>query len=116
MKNKHKQLQLRDVHDVINIIGGRWRGAILASLCDREKRFNELKLDIGNITPRTLTKELKFLELNMLVNREVHTSANNAIVYSLTHHGKSLEPLIADIVIWGQKHRKVILGDSLKPS
>ena len=39
MKNKQKQIQLRDVQDVIDMIGGRWRGAILASLCDKEKRF-----------------------------------------------------------------------------
>ncbi len=110
MKNKQKQVQLRDVQDVINIIGGRWRGAILASLCDREKRFNELKRDLGNITPRTLTKELKYLELNRLVNRDVDTANTVSVVYSLTKHGKSLDPLIGQIVAWGQKHRKVILG------
>lgn len=110
MKNKQKQVQLRDVQDVIDIIGGRWRGAILASLCDKEKRFNELKRDLGSITPRTLTKELKYLELNKLVSREVDTSSAVTISYSLTKHGKSLEPLIGQIVAWGQKHRKVVLG------
>ncbi len=110
MKNKQKQIQLRDVQDVIDIIGGRWRGAILASLCDKEKRFNELKRDLGSITPRTLTKELKYLEMNKLVSREVATSSAVTISYSLTKHGKSLEPLIGQIVVWGQKHRKVVLG------
>ena len=110
MKNKLKQVQLRDVQDVIDIIGGRWRGAILASLCDKEKRFNELKRDLGSITPRTLTKELKYLELNKLVSREVDVSSAGAISYSLTKHGNSLEPLIGQIVVWGQKHRKVVLG------
>jgi DNA-binding HxlR family transcriptional regulator len=109
MKNKQKQVQLRDVQDVIDIIGGRWRGAILASLCDKEKRFNELKRDLGNITPRTLIKELKYLEMNKLVSREVEASSTVAI-YSLTKHGKSLAPLIEAIVVWGQKHRKIILG------
>ncbi|MCB9329149.1 MAG: helix-turn-helix transcriptional regulator [Lewinellaceae bacterium] len=110
MKNKQKQIQLRDVQDVIDVIGGRWRGAILASLCDKEKRFNELKRDLGIITPRTLTKELKYLEMNKLVSREVDTSGAVTISYSLTEHGKSLEPLIGQIVAWGQKHRKVVLG------
>ena len=110
MKNKQKQIQLRDVQDVIDVIGGRWRGAILASLCDKEKRFNELKRDLGNITPRTLTKELKYLEMNKLVSREVDTSGAVTISYSLTEHGKSLEPLIGQIVAWGQKHRKEVLG------
>lgn len=110
MKNKSKQIQLRDVQDVIDIIGGRWRGAILASLCDKEKRFNELKRDLGNITPRTLTKELKYLEMNKLVSREVEASSAVSVVYSLTEHGKSLEPLIGHIVVWGQMHRKVVFG------
>jgi len=110
MKNQEKYIQNRDVQDVIDIIGGRWRGAILASLCDKEKRFNELKRDLGNITPRTLIKELKYLEFNKLVNREAETESAISVVYSLTKHGKSLEPLIGQIVVWGQKHRKVVLG------
>ena len=110
MENKQKQIQVRDVQDVIDIIGGRWRGAILASLCDKEKRFNELKRDLGSITPRTLTKELKYLEMNKLVFREVEATNAISVVYSLTDHGKSLEPLIGQIVIWGQKHRKVVLS------
>ncbi len=110
MKNKQKQVHLRDVQDVIDIIGGRWRGAILASLCDKEKRFNELKRDLGSITPRMLTRELKYLEINKLVCRKVNTSSAVSVVYSLTKHGKSLDPLIGSIVTWGQKHRKVVLG------
>ncbi|MBK8053608.1 MAG: helix-turn-helix transcriptional regulator [Saprospiraceae bacterium] len=110
MKNKEKQVQLRDVQDVIEIIGGRWRGAILASLCDKAKRFNELKRDLGSITPRTLTKELKYLEMNKLVDREVDASSAISVVYSITEHGNSLQPLIGQIVAWGQKHRKVIIG------
>ncbi len=110
MKNKEKQIQLRDVQDVIDIIGGRWRGAILASLCDKEKRFNELKRDLGAITPRTLTKEVKYLEMNKLLIREVETESAVSVVYRLTKHGESLQPLIAQIVLWGQKHRKVVLG------
>ena len=110
MKNKQKEVQLRDVQDVIDIIGGRWRGAILASLCAKEKRFNELKRDLGSITPRTLTKELKYLEMNKLVSREVEASSAVSVSYSLTEHGNSLQPLIGQIVVWGQKHRKIVLG------
>lgn len=109
MRNKQKQGQLRDVQDVIDIIGGRWRGAILASLCDKPKRFNELKRDLGEITPRILTKELKYLEMNKLVSRKGETAS---VLYSLTEHGHSLDPLIGAIVIWGQKHRTVVLADA----
>ncbi len=110
MKNKQKQVQLRDVQDVIDIIGGRWRGAILASLCDKPKRFNELKRDLGTITPKILIKELKYLELNKLLQQQENTNDTAIVMYTLTKHGKSLEPLIEAIVAWGQKHRKIILG------
>jgi len=109
MKNKEKYIQNRDVQDVIDVIGGRWRGAILASLCDKEKRFNELKRDLGNITPRTLIKELKYLKFNKLVSREAETESVVSVVYSLTKHGKSLKPLIGQIIAWGQIHRKMVL-------
>jgi len=45
-----------------------------------------------------------------LVSREAETASAVSVVYSLTKHGKSLEPLIGQIVVWGQKHRKTILG------
>lgn len=109
MRNKQKQVQLRDVQDVLDIIGGRWRGAILASLCDKEKRFNELKRDLGEITPRTLTRELKYLEMNKLISRNADENASRMVIYCLTEHGHSLNPLIGEIVKWGQKHRKMVL-------
>ena len=82
----------------------------MASLCDKEKRFNELKKDLETITPQTLTKELKYLEMNKLVSRTVGATSAIAVVYSITKHGKSIEPLIHQIDIWGQMHRKVVMN------
>lgn len=109
MQNKQKQRQLRDVYDVLDILGGRWKAMILASLCDSPKRFNELKNDIGEITPRMLSKELRYLELNQLVFRSEDPNNAVAVIYALTDHGCSLEPVIGTLVEWGQKHRKRIL-------
>ena len=111
MKNKQKQGQLRDVQDVLDIIGGRWRGAILASLCDKPKRFNDLKRDLGSITPRILTQELKYLEMSKLLIREAEGGNAIAVTYSLTPHGHSLEPMMGQIVAWGRKHRAVIFEE-----
>lgn len=109
MENKQKQTQLRDVQDVLDVIGGRWKGAILASLCDCDKRFNELKKDLGSITPKVLTKELRYLEFNKLLVRKVQDDELTT-VYALTEHGHSLEPVIKTLVQWGRTHRKVVLG------
>jgi len=106
MKNKQKQIRLRDVDDVIYIIGGRWKSAILASLCDKEKRFSELQRDLEPITARTLIRELKFLEQHLLITKREN---NKISYYTISQHGQSLEPLIESMVIWAQKHRKLIL-------
>ena len=110
MQNKNKQGQMRDVRDVLDVIGGRWKGAILASLCDGEKRFTELKNDLVEITPRTLTKELRYLEQNHLVRRLKSEGNAVAVIYQLTEHGHSLEPVIGTLVQWGKKHRKQVLN------
>ena len=62
MEVKNKQQGIKVVADVLDIVGGKWRGQILAHLCDNPKRFNELKTILSKITSSTLTKELRFLE------------------------------------------------------
>lgn len=107
MKNKDKQKGLLDVQDVIYLIGGKWRGAILASLCDKPKRFNELKRDVGKITSRSLIKELTILEMNKLIYND-NRLQKDVFVYTMTKHGNTLQPLIAHIIEWAKKHRKII--------
>ncbi|MBK9634757.1 MAG: winged helix-turn-helix transcriptional regulator [Bacteroidetes bacterium] len=50
-------------------------------MCDKEKRFNRLKRDLGTITPRTLTKKLKYLEMNKLVIRGGYMEGSISFVY-----------------------------------
>ena len=57
-----------------------------------------------------LSKELKHLEENKMVNRRVLDSKPVKVVYSLTPHGKSIKPVIIALKNWGDKHRKVILS------
>jgi DNA-binding HxlR family transcriptional regulator len=49
MLGKEKHLLYRDVQDALELISGRWRGAIMASLCGNPKRFLELKIDLKPI-------------------------------------------------------------------
>jgi DNA-binding HxlR family transcriptional regulator len=48
-----------------------------------------IKRDLGTITPKTLTKELKYLEMNKLVLREANLENSNSVIYSLTKHGRT---------------------------
>lgn len=110
MKNKEKHIRHRDVQDALELMGGRWRGAIMASLCAGPKRFVQLKTDLSPITARMLIKELRFLEINQIIKSEKNASTTNAAYYSLSEHGKSIEPIIISIHGWAKIHRKLMLS------
>ncbi|MDH4472777.1 MAG: helix-turn-helix domain-containing protein [Fluviicola sp.] len=105
MEIKNKQQGIMIVADVLDIVGGKWRGQILAHLCDDPKRFNELKTVLNKITSSTLTKELRYLEDIKMVERKIIQDKPIVIEYKLTDHGMSIKDLIVHIVEWGQKHR-----------
>ena len=108
MEVKNKQQGIKVVADVLDIVGGKWRGKILAHLCDHPRRFNELKVVLNKITSSTLTKELRYLEDIKMVERKVIQETPMVIEYRLTKHGKSIKDLISHIVEWGLKHRAIV--------
>ncbi len=108
MEVKSKQQGIRVVADVLDIVGGKWRGQILAHLCDDPKRFNELKTVLNRITSSTLTKELRYLEDIKMVERKVVQETPMVVEYRLTTHGMSIRDLIEQIVEWGLKHREIV--------
>ena len=110
MKDKEKHLLHRDVQDALELIGGRWRGAIMASLCGSPKRFSALKADLQPITSRVLIRELRYLEQHKLIKAERNTLAGNAVVYAHTEHGSSCAPVILQLRDWAVKHRAVMLA------
>lgn len=99
------------VADVLEIIGGRWRGLILAKLCDGPKRFNELKLDLKKVTSSTLTKELRHLEELKMIERIVIHESPIAVEYRMTKHGASIKQLIYQLIDWGLTHRENVIGN-----
>ena len=96
------------VRDVIDLIGGKWRLPIIIALSFKIHRFKELERQIGGITPRMLSKELKDLEINGLVNRDVFNTTPVTVEYSLTDYGKSLDKVIETMREWGVTHRNKI--------
>jgi DNA-binding HxlR family transcriptional regulator len=108
MEVKNKQQGIKVVADVLDIVGGKWRGQILAHLCDNPKRFNELKAVLNKITSSTLTKELRYLEDIKIVERKIIQQTPIVVEYRLTTHGKSIKDLIKHIIEWGLKHRKIV--------
>jgi DNA-binding HxlR family transcriptional regulator len=111
MEVKTKQQGIKVVADVLDIIGGKWRGPILSYICDKPRRFNELKSILGRITSATLTKELRYLEELKMIERNILQESPLVIEYRMSIHGKSIKTLIQQVVEWGLQHRKVVLEE-----
>ncbi|MEI8059523.1 MAG: helix-turn-helix domain-containing protein [Ferruginibacter sp.] len=108
MEIKTKQQGIKVVADVLDIVGGKWRGKILSYLCDKPRRFNELKSILIKVTSATLTKELRYLESIKIIERLMVKDSTTLMEYRLTTHGKSIKNLIQHIVKWGLAHRKIV--------
>lgn len=103
---------IRPVRDVLDIINGKWKLPILIALSFGNKRFKELERDVEGITPKMLSKELRDLEQNQLVNRTVYDSIPVTVEYSLTEYGKTLDDVIIALRDWGKKHRSKLFTNS----
>ena len=82
-------------------IGGKYKPIILWHLIKGEKRFSELQRLIPQATARTLTLQLRELENDQLIHREVYPVVPPKTEYSLTELGKTLIPLITELRKWG---------------
>lgn len=83
-------------------IGGKWKMVILYHLKDGVRRYNELRKIMPMVTERTLSLQLKQMEEDGIVKREVHTlKPPLKVEYSLTDFGKTLIPLLELISEWG---------------
>jgi len=94
------------LHDCLTVLNGKWKVPIIGTLFFGAKRFKELETIIKNITPRMLSKELKELELNHIVQRHVYGTRPVRIEYELTESGQTLKPILEAMVEWGIQHRK----------
>src|SRR5688572_10174017 len=98
------------VKDTLEVLSGKWKLPILVSLKYGDKRFGQISKDVRGITDKMLSKELKELELNQLIQRTVYDTFPPTVEYSITVHGHSLDPVIGALKDWGQHHRKKIIG------
>lgn len=92
------------VEAALEVIGGKWKGVTLFHLLQGTKRFNELQREIGSVTQRMLTKQLRELESAGLVHREVYPVVPPKVEYSLTEKGLTLKPVLSLLKEWGEKH------------
>lgn len=98
------------IKDALEAVEGRWKLLILFSLSEKPKRFTQLAKEVGGITDKTLSKELKHLESSQLIRREVQNTFPPTVEYSITEHGMSLEKVLDELHFWGLAHRQKVIG------
>jgi len=94
------------VQDTLLVISGKWKLPILMSMYSGKSRFRDIQRNIPNITTRVLSKELKELEANRLIIRNVSGSYPVSIEYKLTTYSFTLTPVVDEMIKWGKQHCK----------
>jgi DNA-binding HxlR family transcriptional regulator len=86
------------------LFSGKWSLMIMHLLEEKTLRFGKLQRQLGNITQTTLTKQLRFLEDNRLVQRKVFNTIPPKVEYSLTDIGQKFIPVIQALAAFGKEY------------
>lgn len=94
------------VGSAVRMLSGKWKLIIIYYLLSGTKRFNELKRLMPRVTQQMLTSQLRELERDGVVHREVYAEVPPRVEYSLTESGRALAPILAALGEWGEAHDK----------
>ena len=105
MSEKTKELPACPVETTLTLIGNKWKVLIIRDLLQGTKRFGELKKSIGSVSQKVLTSQLRAMEEDALIHREVYAEVPPRVEYSLTELGWSLKPILDAMVNWGNNYK-----------
>lgn len=105
-KGKVKNIQDTPFGYTLSVIGGKWKMVIIYLLAENEPvRFNDLKRQIGAITYKILSSQLKELESDGMVERKEYPQIPPKVEYRLTEKAKTLLPILEGLCEWGAKNQ-----------
>ena len=90
----------------LDIIGGKWKSLILWHLRLKTLRFSQLQRRLVKITQKMQTQQLRELERDGLIHREVYAEVPPRVEYSLTDLGRSVVPILEQMCIWGKVYQE----------
>ncbi len=98
-----------DVEATLSVIGGRWKPVLVCHLLAGLKRFGELRRLVPHATERMITLQLRELEADGVISRDVYAEVPPRVEYDVTDFGRSLEPILTVMQDWGSafKTRKL---------
>lgn len=92
------------VDATLSVIGGKYKAIILHHLIEKNLRFGELRRLVPQASHKVLTQQLRELERDGIIHREVYPVVPPKTEYSLTNFGKTLIPILAAICDWGREY------------
>jgi DNA-binding HxlR family transcriptional regulator len=99
MKNKYYDCP---IEATFAVIGGKWKAISIYYLIEQPRRFTELLNLLETVSARMLAKQLKELEADGIINRQLYPEVPPRVEYSLTDYGKTLLPVINALCVWGE--------------
>ncbi|SFM25019.1 winged helix-turn-helix transcriptional regulator [Methanolobus profundi] len=99
--SKNEKQYCCPVEATLGVIGGKWKPLILWQLKEEVLRYNSLQQALPGISPRMLTKQLRELEEDGLVRREMYPEIPPRVEYSLTDFGRTIIPVLEALCQWG---------------
>ena len=90
-------------HRAVELIGGRWTGAVIQLLLNGRMRFAELRDAIPDISDRMLSERLRELEAEGILERIVVPETPVRVEYELTEKGRALEQALASLGKWAER-------------
>jgi DNA-binding HxlR family transcriptional regulator len=103
-KNRNKYIKASDcpIAATIDVIGGKWKPIIIWLLIQAPQRFGELHRSIPGIALKVLTRQLKELEADGIINRKAYPEIPPKVEYSLTEKGKTLTGIMESLALWSR--------------
>ncbi|MFJ1797954.1 MULTISPECIES: winged helix-turn-helix transcriptional regulator [unclassified Streptomyces] len=96
------------VESAMEVLGGRWKLAILKTLVPGTLRFGEIRRALPAITQRMLTRQLRELEADGLVTRTVYREVPPRVEYTLTDAGQRLDAIMDQLDTWGRWYQETV--------
>lgn len=98
----------RGVSELLGLVGDKWTIQVVVALSEQPRRFNDLKRQIGSVSQQMLTRNLRLLERDGLIERTVRPTTPPQVSYALTKLGSSLSGKVRPLADWAIEHRDLI--------
>lgn len=93
----------------VAVLGGSWKMTIVKNLLEGPMRYGALRRAVGPVTPRVLTRQLRELESDGIVERAVFAEVPPRVEYSLTEQGQALRSFVSALDEWGKNYAREVI-------